>query len=167
MRRTYTISWNGHTLELGKHTQIMGILNVTPDSFSDGGKFYSIDDAVAQGERLVEDGADILDIGGESTRPFSKPVSTEAEIRRVAPVIEKLAPRINVPISIDTTKAAVARTAIEAGAAIINDVGALRLEPDLVDLAARTGVPVIVMHMLGIPKTMQVSPAYGDLIGEI
>ncbi len=167
MRPNYTISWNGHTLELGKRTRIMAILNVTPDSFSDGGKFFSIDNAVAQGERLVEDGADILDIGGESTRPFSDPVSAEDEIRRVAPVIEKLAGKIDVPISIDTTKAAVAKRAIDAGAAIINDVGALRLDPHLVDIAAHTGVPVIVMHMLGIPKTMQVSPVYGDLVGEI
>jgi len=116
---------------------------------------------------LAADGADILDIGGESTRPFSDPVSAEEEIRRVVPVIEKLAARVSIPISIDTTKAAVARRAIAAGASIINDVSSLRLDRDMADLAAESGVPVILMHMLGTPKTMQVDPEYDDLIGEI
>jgi dihydropteroate synthase len=145
----------------------MGILNVTPDSFSDGGIFFSCADAVAQGKKLVKNGADILDIGGESTRPFSAEVSAEEEVKRVIPVIEKLAEQIAIPISIDTTKASVARRAIEAGASMINDVAALRLDPEMVDVAAEYGVPVVLMHMLDTPKTMQISPAYDDLIGEI
>jgi dihydropteroate synthase len=145
----------------------MGILNVTPDSFSDGGKFFAFDHAVSQAEKLVADGADILDVGGESTRPFSDAVSEEEEIRRVVPVIEAVVKRISVPISIDTTKAGVARRAIEAGASIINDVGALRIDADMAKVAAASGVPVILMHMLGTPKTMQVSPAYENLLLEI
>ena len=163
----YNISWRNHSLICGRQTLIMGVLNVTPDSFSDGGNFFAFDDAVAQGAKLAADGADILDIGGESTRPFFDPVSVEEEIRRVVPVIEKLAPRVSIPISIDTTKAAVARRALEAGASIINDVSSLRLDRDMADLAAESGVPVILMHMLGTPKTMQVDPDYDDLIGEI
>ncbi len=164
---TYNLAWGKHRLVLGKGTCIMGILNVTPDSFSDGGKFFTLDDAVAQGQKLFEDGADILDIGGESTRPFSAAVSVEEEIRRVVPVIEKLARRISIPISIDTTKATVARRALEAGASIINDVSALRLDHEIADVAAEYGVPVILMHMLGTPKTMQIDPTYDDLIEEI
>jgi dihydropteroate synthase len=122
---------------------------------------------VAQGKKLVEDGADILDIGGESTRPFSEAVSVDEEIRRVVPVIEELASCISIPISIDTTKAKVAKRAIQAGAAIINDVGSLGLDSAMADVAAENEVPVILMHMLGTPKTMQISPVYGDLIGEI
>ena len=167
MVRTYTVKWGNHELALGARTRIMGILNVTPDSFSDGGKFFAVDRAVGQGEQLVQDGADILDIGGESTRPFSEFVDAEEESRRVLPVLEKLAARTRIPISIDTTKAVVARRAIDAGAAMINDVGALRMDPEMADLAARTGVPIILMHMLGTPKTMQVDPEYADLIGEI
>lgn len=167
MRKPYTLSWNGRTLALGARTCIMGVLNVTPDSFSDGGRFFAIDRAVAHGERLAAEGADILDIGGESTRPFSESVPAEAEIRRVIPVIEKLAGRIRIPISIDTTKAAVARRALDAGAAIINDVSALRMDPEIAGVAAAAGVPVILMHMLGTPKTMQKAPAYDDLLGEV
>ena len=146
---------------------IMGVLNVTPDSFSDGGIFFNFDDAVAHGETLVRDGADIIDIGGESTRPFSDPVTAEEEIERVVPVIEKLAKRISIPISIDTTKAKVARRALEAGASIVNDIGALRLDPGMAPVVAEFGVPVILMHMLGTPKTMQKFPKYDDLIKEI
>ncbi len=165
--KTYNLSWDSHNLELGKRTCIMGIVNVTPDSFSDGGRFLSCEDAVAHGEKLVADGADIIDIGGESTRPFSDPVSSKEEIKRVVPVIGQLAKRVSVPISIDTTKVEVAKRALEAGASIINDVGALRLDPDMASVAAKFGVPIIVMHMLGIPKTMQVSPEYDNLIDEI
>jgi len=165
--KTYNLVWGKHRLVLGKRTCIMGILNVTPDSFSDGGEFFTLDDAVAQGLKLFEDGADLLDIGGESTRPFSDAVSVEEEIRRVIPVIENLAARISIPISIDTTKADVARKAIEAGASIINDVSALRVDHGLADVAAEYGVPVILMHMLGTPKTMQTDPVYDDLIKEI
>lgn len=165
--KTYNLVWGKNRLVLGKRTCIMGILNVTPDSFSDGGEFFTLDNAVAQGQKLFEDGADILDIGGESTRPFSDAVSAEEEIRRVVPVIENLAARISIPISIDTTRAGVARRAIEAGASIINDVSALRFDHGIADVAAEYDVPVILMHMLGTPKTMQVDPVYDDLIKEI
>jgi len=165
--KTYNLVWGKHRLVLGKRTCVMGILNVTPDSFSDGGEFFTLDDAVAQGQKIFEDGADILDIGGESTRPFSDALSTEEEIRRVVPVIENLAARISIPISIDTTKAGVARRAIEAGASIINDVSALRFDHGIADVAAEYDVPVILMHMLGTPKTMQTDPVYDDLIKEI
>ena len=165
--KTYNLVWGKRRLVLGKRTCVMGILNVTPDSFSDGGEFFALDDAVARGQKIFEDGADILDIGGESTRPFSDALSTEEEIRRVVPVIENLAARISIPISIDTTKAGVARRAIEAGASIINDVSALRLDHGIADVAAEYDVPVILMHMLGTPKTMQTDPVYDDLIKEI
>ena len=130
-RTAYRLAWGRHVLDLGRRTCIMGVLNVTPDSFSDGGRFYDAAAAVAQGERLAAEGADIIDIGGESTRPFSEPVAIEEEIRRVVPVVAALAARIRVPISVDTTKAAVARRALEAGAAMINDISALRFDPDL------------------------------------
>jgi dihydropteroate synthase len=145
----------------------MGVVNVTPDSFSDGGKFFSHDDAVAQGQKLAADGADILDIGGESTRPFSDPVSAEEEIARVVPVIERLADRVTIPISIDTMKAEVARRAIEAGASMINDVSALRFDPAIGEVARQFDLPLVLMHMLGNPKTMQESPAYDNLIADI
>lgn len=166
-RKSHTLSWSRYRLELGTRTAIMGIVNVTPDSFSDGGRFFSPQEAVRQGLRLVQEGADILDVGGESTRPYSDPVSEEEEIRRISPVIEALAEAVSVPISIDTTKAAVAKRALEAGASIINDVSALRMDPAMADLAAASAVPVIVMHMLGTPKTMQVAPEYADLYGEV
>ncbi len=165
--KSYCIKWGSHSLELGGYTRIMGIVNVTPDSFSDGGFFFDCNAAVARGEKLAEDGADILDIGGESTRPFSEPVSAEEEIRRVVPVIEKLSGRISIPISIDTTKAAVASKAIEAGASIINDISALRSDSELAGVAAKYDLPVILMHMKGTPENMQVSPHYDDLTGEI
>jgi len=152
---------------LGRRTLIMGVLNITPDSFSDGGHFFNTDIALAHGEKLVSDGADILDIGGESTRPFSEAISEEEECRRVLPVIEQLAKRISIPISIDTVKSGVARRALDAGAAIINDISALHFDPDMATVAAKTGVPVILMHKKGTPKTMQVDPVYDDLLGEI
>ena len=154
-------------MEFGRQTCIMGVVNVTPDSFSDGGIFLSCDAAVAQGEKLAADGADILDIGGESTRPFSEPVPEDEEISRVMPVIEKLAKRLSIPISIDTMKATVARRALEAGAAMINDISALRFDPDMAAVAKAFDTPVVLMHMLGEPKTMQKSPSYDDLIFEI
>lgn len=166
-RKPYSLSWPNYALELGRRTCIMGVVNVTPDSFSDGGKFYATDAAVTQGEKLAADGADILDIGGESTRPFSEPVSAQEEIKRVVPVIEQLAQCVSVPISIDTTKAEVARRAIAAGASIINDVAAFRFDPDLAAVAVEYETPVILMHMLGEPKSMQVSPSYDNVIDEI
>jgi dihydropteroate synthase len=165
--KKFNLAWGKYNLILGEHTCVMGILNVTPDSFSNGGKFFAFNDAVAQGRKLFEDGADILDIGGESTRPFSDEVSVEEEIDRVVPVIEKLIKHVSIPISIDTTKAVVARQAIKAGASMINDVSSLRLDPEMADVAVEFGVPVVLMHMLGTPKTMQISPSYDDLIGEI
>lgn len=145
----------------------MGIVNVTPDSFSDGGKFFSHAAAVAHGKKLIDDGADIIDIGGESTRPFSEPVPPAEEIARVVPVIGKLAGQASVPISIDTMKAEVARRAIEAGASMINDISALRFDPEMAVIARKFEVPVVLMHMLGSPKTMQLSPSYDNLMGEI
>ena len=166
-RKPYHLSWPNHELTLGHQTCIMGVVNITPDSFSDGGKFFDTELAVAQGEKLAADGANILDIGGESTRPFSDPVSVEEEIRRVVPVIEQLARRVSIPISIDTTKSEVARQALEAGASIINDVAALRFDPGLAALAVEYDTPLILMHMLGEPKSMQVSPHYDNLINDI
>ncbi len=165
--KTYSLSWGEHRLDLGPRTAVMGVLNVTPDSFSDGGVFYQRDAAIARGLSMAADGADIIDIGGESTRPFSEPVTAEDEIRRVVPVIESLSGQISTPISVDTTKADVARRAIEAGASIINDISALRFDPGMAALAAETGVPVILMHMLGTPGDMQVSPSYKNLVAEI
>lgn len=166
-RTAYRMEWGRHRLELGRRTCVMGIVNVTPDSFSDGGRFLDRRDAVAQGVQMASAGADIVDVGGESTRPFSQPVSADEEIRRVVPVIAELASRIRIPISIDTSKAAVARPALEAGAAMINDISALRSDPGLAALAAEFGVPVVLMHMRGEPRTMQVAPRYDELMGEI
>ncbi|MFU8769228.1 MAG: dihydropteroate synthase [Desulfotignum sp.] len=154
-------------LDLGSRACIMGVLNVTPDSFSDGGRFSTYDAAVAQGIRLADQGANILDIGGESTRPFSKPVSVPEEIDRVVPVIETLAGEISIPISIDTVKSAVAKAALDEAAAIINDISAFEMDPGMADLAAARGVPVVLMHMKGTPETMQVNPEYTDLLREI
>ena len=166
-RRVYTMAWGAHRLDLGARTCVMGIVNVTPDSFSDGGRFFDTTQAVDLGLAMVDAGADILDIGGESTRPFAEPVDAAEEIRRVIPVIKALERQVTVPISIDTTKAAVADRALAAGASIINDISALRLDGDLASLAARSGVPVIVMHMLGTPRTMQVEPEYVDVVAQI
>jgi len=165
--KTYTLKWGKHTLDLGRRTAVMGIVNVTPDSFSDGGLYYNIDHAVDHGRLLAENGADIVDIGGESTRPFADSVSVEEELRRVVPVIEKLATQISVPISIDTVKAEVAHQALEAGASIINDISALKHDKNMGDLAAQYGVPLILMHIQGTPRTMQVTPEYDNLIAEI
>ena len=152
---------------IGKNTLVMGILNVTPDSFSDGSLFFDKEAAVAHGEAMAAKGADIIDVGGESTRPFSEPVPAQEEIRRVIPVIEELASRLSVPISIDTNKAEVARHAIAAGASMVNDIGALRLDPAMADVVAKAGVPVVLMHMKGTPKAMQVDPHYEDVVGEV
>ncbi|MDM8556887.1 dihydropteroate synthase [Desulfococcaceae bacterium HSG7] len=165
--KTYTLKWGKHTLALGGRTAVMGIVNVTPDSFSDGGLYYNIDKAVEHGRQLAESGADIIDIGGESTRPFADSVSTEEELQRVVPVIAKLAAKIAIPISIDTVKAEVARQALDAGASIINDISALRHDKNMADLAAQYGVPLILMHIQGTPRTMQVAPQYDNLIAEI
>ncbi len=146
---------------------IMGILNVTPDSFSDGGLYIDLDKAVAHGASLEADGADIIDVGGTSTKPYSEPAPVEEEIKRVIPVIKKLSQRVSIPISIDTTRAAVANRAIEAGAVIVNDISALRLDPALGSLVADADLPIILMHMQGTPQTMQINPHYDDVMGEI
>ena len=147
---------------------IMGILNVTPDSFSDGGRFLEHDAAVAHGLRMQAEGADVIDVGGESSRPGSEPISVEEEILRVVPVIEELTRRATVPVSVDTTKAAVAEAALDVGASLINDISALRCDPRLGEIAARRGCGLILMHLRGVPKTMQAGELrYADLMGEI
>ena len=145
---------------------VMGILNVTPDSFSDGGRFDRLDEALRQAERMVSEGAAILDIGGESTRPGAKPVGIQEELDRVVPVIEKLHSNFDLPISIDTSKPEVMQTAVEAGAGLINDVNALQAE-GAVEVAAKAGVPVCLMHMQGEPRTMQAEPTYSDVVTDI
>jgi len=166
-RKAYTLQLKSSKLELGRRTLIMGILNVTPDSFTDGGVFFKFEAAVTQAQKIISEGADILDIGGESTRPFSEPVSIDQELQRVLPVIEAVRKVSDIPISIDTTKVEVARRALEAGADIINDVSALRFDNRMSDLIAATGVPVILMHMQGKPGTMQKNPTYASLFSEV
>jgi len=154
-------------LNLAERTLVMGILNVTPDSFSDGGRFFDKKDAIAHGQALAGAGADIIDVGGESTRPFSDSVHAEEEMRRVIPVVEALAGRLTIPISIDTQKADVARHALSAGATMVNDIGALRLDTAMASVVAAAGVPVILMHMKGTPKDMQVHPHYDHVVEEV
>lgn len=154
-------------IDMVRHTAVMGIVNVTPDSFSDGGKFFDAAAAAAHGERLAEEGADVVDVGGESTRPGAQPVPAEEEIRRVVPVIQRLRSKIKIPISIDTVKSEVARAALDAGADIVNDVSALRADGAMAALVAREAVPVVLMHMQGTPQTMQQNPAYADVVSEV
>jgi dihydropteroate synthase len=146
--------------------RVMGVLNVTPDSFSDGGRYADLDAAVARAERMVEEGAAIVDVGGESTRPGASPVSSDEEIRRVVPVIERLVSRVAVPVSVDTSKPEVMRAAVGAGAQMINDVRALRVPGALVS-AASSGAAVCLMHMQGEPATMQSAPAYRDVVADV
>lgn len=166
-RTSFTLRCPRRTFTLGRKTLLMGILNVTPDSFSDGGLFFEKDRAIAHGLRMAEEGADIIDIGGESTRPGSKPLDLEEELRRVIPVIETLAKRIDIPISIDTYKSAVAQRAVDAGAQMINDVSGLHFDPEVATVAARAKVPLILMHMRGVPETMQRDVHYDSLFSEI
>jgi dihydropteroate synthase len=163
------VRWKLRTRELsfGRLPLLMGIVNVTPDSFSDGGKFYDPQQAVEQALRLVDDGADIIDIGGESTRPYSEKVAIDEELRRVMPVLESLRGKVDVPISIDTSKAKIAKAALEIGAEIINDVTGLTGDPEMVALAVKNNVGVCAMHMQGTPQTMQDAPKYGDVVAEI
>lgn len=162
-----TLHLPDRVLDLGRRTHIMGVVNVTPDSFSDGGRFFDSRVAVDQGLKLAAEGADILDVGGESTRPGSEGVSVQEELDRVLPVIQGLAADCDAVISIDTSKAAVAEAALEAGALIINDISALRGDPGMAALAARSGAGLILMHMLGSPKTMQANPVYQDVVAEV
>ncbi|HEY6639414.1 MAG TPA: dihydropteroate synthase [Nitrospiraceae bacterium] len=146
---------------------LMGVVNVTPDSFFDGGRYLDAEAAVAHAVQLVEEGADLLDIGAESTRPGADSVNEAEERRRAIPVVAAVARAVTVPISIDTSKASVAHAALDAGAALVNDVTALRGDPDMADVVARTGAGIVLMHMLGTPRTMQQAPHYNDVVGEI
>ncbi len=152
---------------MSRRPLLMGILNVTPDSFSDGGRFLKRDDALRQAEKLKNDGADILDIGGESTRPGSDPVSLQEETDRALPVVERVVRDIGLPVSIDTYKSAVAAEAVRAGACLINDISGLTFDPDMAATAARLNAGLIIMHIKGTPKHMQVNPHYDDVVGEV
>jgi dihydropteroate synthase len=161
------LSWRNFFFDFSKKTYIMGILNITPDSFSDGGLFFNKSVAIQQALQMVEDGADIIDIGGESTRPGSETVPVEEELRRTVPVIAAIAKEINIPISIDTYKAEVAQRALDAGASIVNDISGLRFDPKMTKVVSEYKVPVVVMHIKGKPKDMQINPVYEALIPEI
>ena len=154
-------------LDVSRHGLIMGVLNVTPDSFSDGDQFLSRDKAVERGLQMAAEGAHIIDVGGESTRPGSQPITADEELRRVLPVIEDLRRKLDVAISIDTSKAEVARAAIEAGASVVNDVSGGRGDEQMLPLIAETKSGLIVMHMQGTPPTMQIQPRYADVVAEI
>ena len=157
----------GHTLHLGERTLVMGILNITPDSFSDGGRYLDVDRAVAAGLRMVAEGADILDVGGESTRPGAESVGVDEELRRVLPVVERLAELTSAVISIDTYKAVVGREAVARGASIINDISGLLYDPDLATVAAETGAAVILMHTRGRSHQMYELAVYDDVVAEV
>ena len=166
-RRAHTLDIRGRRYRLGPAVWLMGIVNVTPDSFSDGGVYLDPDRAVEHALSLACEGADILDVGGESTRPGSLPVPAAEEIRRILPVLEKLRPKTGVLISVDTTKVAVARAALNAGVDIINDTSGLAADPEMAGLVASSGAAVLLMHMKGTPRTMQDAPRYDDLLGEV
>lgn len=163
----FSLAWSNHSLPLYEKTHVMGVLNVTPDSFADGGLHFKTEEAIEHGLAMAREGADIIDVGGESTRPFAEKVSSEDESARVIPVIEALYQELTIPISIDTYKADVASQALKAGASMINDISALRFDPHMIPLAAEAGVPVIIMHMKGTPADMQNKPTYENLMPEI
>ncbi len=167
MAPTFVWQLRGRVLDLGARPLVMGIVNVTPDSFSDGGQHASTESAVAHGLELIRQGADLLDVGGESTRPGSMPVTLEEELRRVVPVIRELASRCAVPLSVDTSKAEVARQALEAGAHIVNDVTALLGDADMAEIVKSFRAGVVLMHMQGTPQTMQQNPTYQDVVREV
>ncbi|MHC4592387.1 MAG: dihydropteroate synthase, partial [Planctomycetota bacterium] len=158
---------SGRILDTCARPLVMGVLNVTPDSFSDGDRFFALTSAVQHARDMRTEGADVIDVGGESTRPGSDPVSAEEEMRRVIPVIEELTAEVNVCMSIDTQKADVAAASLDAGAEIINDVSALRTDPEMAALAAERGVPVVLMHMQGQPKSMQENPTYAEVVSDV
>lgn len=162
-----TIRFKKTPFRLNERTRLMGILNVTPDSFSEGGAFFAPDKAISHGIELASQGADIIDIGGESTRPGAKPLPRDEELRRVIPVIEGLSAKVNVPISIDTYKSSVAEKAIEAGAQMINDISGLHFDPKMADVAAKYDVPIVLMHIKGTPEVMQLNVHYDCLLTEI
>lgn len=157
----------GNVIDLTKRALLMGVLNVTPDSFSDGGEFFAAEAAVSHGIEMAQSGAEIIDVGGESTRPGAKPISPNEEIARVLPVIERIGRSVLAHISIDTSKAAVARAALGAGATIINDITGGRGDPGMFALAAETQAALIIMHMQGTPQTMQINPTYSDAVEEV
>lgn len=161
------LKWKRFSFDFSQRSYIMGILNVTPDSFSDGGVYFDKERAIEYALRMQEEGADIIDIGGESTRPRAKAVTLKEEIKRVVPVIEALIKKVSIPISIDTYKSAVADAAISAGASIINDISGLRFDRRMPKVAARHKTPVVIMHIKGTPKNMQKNPSYKALIPEI
>jgi dihydropteroate synthase len=167
VRKEFQLQINGKDYKLGSRTWISGIINVTPDSFSDGALYLDKDKAVARGLELVSEGSDIVDIGGESTKPGSEPISADEELSRVIPVVSALRKKTDALISIDTTKSEVAEAALDAGADIINDISSLRFDPIMGHLAARRDVPVILMHMKGTPKTMQLNPSYENVMVEV
>jgi dihydropteroate synthase len=165
--RRFELPWAGGVLRLSERPHVMGILNVTPDSFSDGGQFFDTGAALARAEQMVEEGADIVDVGGESSRPGADSVDEATELARILPVVLHLAPRLRVPLSVDTYRARVAEAAAGAGASIVNDISGLRADPGMAGAVARTGAALVVMHMRGTPRTMQSDTAYGDLLGEV
>jgi dihydropteroate synthase len=165
--KTLTRKAKDRLIEFPDRPLIMGVVNVTPDSFFDGGRYLDVEAAVAHAVRLVEEGADLLDVGAESTRPGADIVSEAEERRRAIPVVTAIAKAVSVPISIDTSKAAVARAALDAGAVLVNDVTALRGDLAMVDVVAQTGAGVVLMHMHGTPRTMQQAPCYDDVVGAI
>lgn len=164
---TYAWKLPNRTLHIGRRPLLMGIINVTPDSFSDGGRFLAAGKAIEHGLKLIADGADLLDIGGESTRPGSKPIALEEELRRVEPVFTELAKATTIPLSADTSKAAVAAKAMELGASVINDVTGLAGDPAMAAVAKDSGAGLVVMHMQGAPETMQLDPKYADVVKEV
>jgi len=166
-RKRFTIQSKGKKYVLGERTWIMGVLNVTPDSFSNGGHYFEKEKAVERGLELAADGADIIDIGGESTKPGSDPVPTKEEFRRVVPVLKELRDKTPVLLSVDTTKADIARAALDAGADIVNDISSFRFDARMISLVAQHDVPVVLMHMKGTPTPMQLEPHYEDLLAEI
>ncbi len=166
-RKKFGLRLPSRTLVLGEGTRVMGALNVTPDSFSDAGLYFDRDKAIERALEIERAGADILDIGGESTRPGSAPITTEEELKRVLPVLEGLRGRLSIPISIDTQKAAVAEAAVAAGAEIINDTSALRADRKLAEIARRRHLPLILMHMRGVPRTMQKQPFARDILRDV
>lgn len=166
-RRRFRLALPSRTLVLGERTLVMGVLNVTPDSFSDGGRYLTVEAAVTRARELERAGADILDLGGESTRPGSEGVSAEEELRRVLPVLRTLRGTLGIPVSIDTQKAAVAEAAAAAGAEILNDVSGLRADPRLADVARRRRLPLVLMHMRGTPRTMQRGPFARDVVRDV
>lgn len=167
LRKALVLTAGSRTITIDSRPLIMGVLNVTPDSFSDGGAFLTVDQAVRHARQMQDEGADIIDLGAESSRPGAQPIEEGEELNRLMPVLEAVRQAVSLPLSIDTTKAAVARRAIEAGASIVNDITALRGDPLMAGLVADTGVAVVLMHMQGTPPTMQRAPHYGNVLDEV